>query len=43
MGFTSRNAKHRPSLTPEQKETRSQQAKEKQAWTVEDWMKVYIQ
>uniref|UniRef100_A0A4W6BLW5 Transposase Tc1-like domain-containing protein n=1 Tax=Lates calcarifer TaxID=8187 RepID=A0A4W6BLW5_LATCA len=40
MGFTYRKAKRKPSLTPKQKKTRLQWAKEKQLWTVDDWMKV---
>ncbi len=40
MGFTYRKAKRKPSVTPKQKKTRLQWAKEKQSWTVDDWMKV---
>uniref|UniRef100_A0A3Q2UHF8 Transposase Tc1-like domain-containing protein n=1 Tax=Fundulus heteroclitus TaxID=8078 RepID=A0A3Q2UHF8_FUNHE len=40
MGFTYRKAKRKPSLTPKQKKTRLQWAKEKQSWTVDEWMKV---
>ncbi|KAL7380620.1 hypothetical protein ABVT39_020779 [Epinephelus coioides] len=40
MGFTYRKAKRKPSLTPKQKKTRLQWAKEKQSWTADDWMKV---
>ncbi|CAJ0964526.1 unnamed protein product [Ranitomeya imitator] len=40
MGFTYRKVKRKPSLTPKQKKTRLQWAKEKQSWTVDDWMKV---
>uniref|UniRef100_A0A3B3QGW8 Transposase Tc1-like domain-containing protein n=1 Tax=Paramormyrops kingsleyae TaxID=1676925 RepID=A0A3B3QGW8_9TELE len=38
--FRYRKAKHKPSLTPKQEKTRLQWAKEKQSWTVDDWMKV---
>uniref|UniRef100_A0AAR2K6C9 Transposase Tc1-like domain-containing protein n=1 Tax=Pygocentrus nattereri TaxID=42514 RepID=A0AAR2K6C9_PYGNA len=40
MGFQYRKAKRKPSLTPKQKRTRLQWAKERQSWTVDDWMKV---
>ncbi|CAJ0951568.1 unnamed protein product [Ranitomeya imitator] len=40
MEFTYRKAKRKPSLTPKQKKTRLQWAKEKQWWTVDDWMNV---
>ena len=33
-------AKHRPSLTPKEKKTRLQWAKEELSWTVGDWMEV---
>ena len=34
-----KNVQQRPLLTPKQKKTRLQWAKEKQLWTVDDWMK----
>uniref|UniRef100_A0A8B9GVX2 Transposase Tc1-like domain-containing protein n=1 Tax=Astyanax mexicanus TaxID=7994 RepID=A0A8B9GVX2_ASTMX len=40
MGFQYRKAKRKPSLTPKHKRTRLQWAKERQSWTVDDWMKV---
>lgn len=40
MGFTYRKAKRKPSLTSKQKKTRFQWAKERQSWTVDDWMRV---
>lgn len=40
MGFSYRKAKRKPSLTLKQKRTRLQWAKERQSWTVNDWMKV---
>ena len=40
MRFTYRKAKRKPALTPKQKKTRLQWAKEKQSWSVDDWMKV---
>lgn len=40
MGFSYRKAKRKPSLTPKQKRTRLQWAKDRRAWTVDDWMKV---
>uniref|UniRef100_A0A3B5B7H8 Transposase Tc1-like domain-containing protein n=1 Tax=Stegastes partitus TaxID=144197 RepID=A0A3B5B7H8_9TELE len=40
MGFTSRKAKQKPSITPKQKKIRLQWAKEYQSWSVDDWMKV---
>uniref|UniRef100_A0A3Q0RED3 Transposase Tc1-like domain-containing protein n=1 Tax=Amphilophus citrinellus TaxID=61819 RepID=A0A3Q0RED3_AMPCI len=40
VGFTYRKAKRKPSLTPKQTKTRLQWAKERQSWTVDDWMKV---
>ena len=40
MRNKSQKAKRKPSLTPKQKKTRLQWAKEKQSWTVDDWMKV---
>uniref|UniRef100_A0A672Q5G6 Transposase Tc1-like domain-containing protein n=1 Tax=Sinocyclocheilus grahami TaxID=75366 RepID=A0A672Q5G6_SINGR len=40
MGFTYRKAKRKPALTPKQKTTRLQWSKEKQSWSVHDWMKV---
>uniref|UniRef100_A0A8B9LAI1 Transposase Tc1-like domain-containing protein n=1 Tax=Astyanax mexicanus TaxID=7994 RepID=A0A8B9LAI1_ASTMX len=39
MGFQYRKAKRKPSLTPKHKRTRLQWAKERQSWTVDDWMK----
>uniref|UniRef100_A0A3B4TA56 Transposase Tc1-like domain-containing protein n=1 Tax=Seriola dumerili TaxID=41447 RepID=A0A3B4TA56_SERDU len=42
VGFTFRKAKRKPSLTPKQKRTRLQGAKEKHSWTVDDWMKVRL-
>uniref|UniRef100_A0A3B5BFX1 Transposase Tc1-like domain-containing protein n=1 Tax=Stegastes partitus TaxID=144197 RepID=A0A3B5BFX1_9TELE len=39
MGFPYRKAKQKPSLTPKQKKTRLQWAKENQLWTLDDWMK----
>uniref|UniRef100_A0A3B5PQB0 Transposase Tc1-like domain-containing protein n=1 Tax=Xiphophorus maculatus TaxID=8083 RepID=A0A3B5PQB0_XIPMA len=40
MGFQYRKAKRKPALTPKHKRTRLQWAKERQSWTVDDWMKV---
>uniref|UniRef100_A0A3Q2ZWT6 Transposase Tc1-like domain-containing protein n=1 Tax=Kryptolebias marmoratus TaxID=37003 RepID=A0A3Q2ZWT6_KRYMA len=40
MGFTYRKAKRKPLLTPKQRKTKLQWAKERQSWTVDDWMKV---
>uniref|UniRef100_A0A096MI25 Transposase Tc1-like domain-containing protein n=1 Tax=Poecilia formosa TaxID=48698 RepID=A0A096MI25_POEFO len=40
MGFQYRKAKRKPALTPKHKRTRLQRAKERQSWTVDDWMKV---
>ena len=40
MGFMSRKAKHKPSVTPKQKKTRLQWAEEKQPWSVDGWMEV---
>ena len=34
VGFTSRKAKHKPSLIPRKRETRIQQVKEKLSWTL---------
>lgn len=40
MGFSYRKAKRKPALTSKQKRARVRWAKEKQSWTVDDWMKV---
>lgn len=40
MGFTSRKAKCKPSLTPKQEKTKLQRAKKQQSWNVDDWMKM---
>uniref|UniRef100_A0A3B5QK18 Transposase Tc1-like domain-containing protein n=1 Tax=Xiphophorus maculatus TaxID=8083 RepID=A0A3B5QK18_XIPMA len=40
MGFQYRKAKRKPALTPKHKRTRLQWAKERQSWTVDDWMKL---
>ena len=42
MGFTSRKAKCKLSLTPKWKKARLQWPKERQSWTVDDWMRVII-
>lgn len=39
MRFTYRKAKRK---TPKQKKTKEHLAKEKQSWSVEDWMKVIL-
>lgn len=40
MGFSYRKAKRKPVLTYKHKKARLRWAKERQSWTVDDWMKV---
>ena len=42
MGFTYRKAKRKPTLTPKQKRTRLQCAKEKQSWSVDEMKVIFI-
>lgn len=39
MEFTYRKAKRKPALTPKQKKIMFHWPKEKQSWSVDDWMK----